>query len=107
MTENLAETESSTAEQHFLRGWRSVIFARSAAASDVGAEATACAWPRPSSLPVVLRGSRGGRPAGIQVDDFYMRFPVVQIAVFMAVAAASLPYLTRGVPVWMRKSEYL
>ncbi len=31
------------------------------------------------------------------IDDFYMVFPVVQIAVFMAVATASLPYLARGV----------
>ena len=35
--------------------------------------------------------------AGIVIDDFYMVFPVIQIAVFMAVATASLPYLARGV----------
>jgi glycosyltransferase 2 family protein len=46
---------------------------------------------------IVLLGSRGGRPAGIVIDDFVMRFPVVQIAVFMAMATASLPYLARGV----------
>src|SRR5207344_2696639 len=36
-------------------------------------------------------------PAGIVIDDYYMRFPVVQVAVFMAVATAALPYLARGV----------
>ena len=46
---------------------------------------------------IVLLGSRGGRPAGIVIDDYYMRFPIVQIAVFMAVATASLPYLARAV----------
>src|SRR5215472_4505932 len=46
---------------------------------------------------IALLGSRGGRPAGIVIDDFVMRFPVVQVAVFMAVATASLPYLARGV----------
>jgi glycosyltransferase 2 family protein len=45
---------------------------------------------------LVLLGSRGGRPAGIMIDDYYMRFPVVQIALFMAVATAALPYLARG-----------
>jgi uncharacterized membrane protein YbhN (UPF0104 family) len=46
---------------------------------------------------IVLLGSRGGRPAGIVIGDYSLRFPVIQIAVFMAVAAASLPYLARGV----------
>src|SRR6516162_9418689 len=46
---------------------------------------------------IAVLGSRGGRPAGIVIDDFVMRFPVVQVAVFMAVATASLPYLARGV----------
>jgi hypothetical protein len=46
---------------------------------------------------VVLLGSNGGRPGGILIDGYYMRFPVFQIAVFMAVATAALPYLARGV----------
>jgi glycosyltransferase 2 family protein len=46
---------------------------------------------------IVLLGSRGGRPAGIVIDDYVLSFPVVQVAVFMAVATASLPYLARGV----------
>src|SRR5690348_2039628 len=35
-----------------------------------------------------LLGSTGGRPAGIVIDDYCLSFPVVQIAVFMAVATA-------------------
>jgi glycosyltransferase 2 family protein len=174
MTENLTERESSAAEQHLLRGWRSVIFAavgsgqRRRRGSDgarlaVAVLALACCLlvirydsrvdraitqvihPPPWSITwlvtvvyqagsfgvvivlvalalvarrweiardiglsaagtaaacgalIVLLGSRGGRPAGVVIDDFYMRFPVVQIAVFMAVATASLPYLARGV----------
>ena len=31
------------------------------------------------------------------IDSYFMRFPVLQIALFMAVAAAALPYLARGV----------
>jgi len=46
---------------------------------------------------IVVLGSRGGRPAGIVIDSYYMRFPVLQIALFMAVATAALPYLARGV----------
>ena len=46
---------------------------------------------------IVALGSRGGRPAGIVIDSYYMRFPVLQIALFMAVATAALPYLARGV----------
>src|SRR5262249_47220115 len=42
-------------------------------------------------------GSRGGRPAGIVIGDYHMSFPVLQIALFMAVATAGLPYLARGV----------
>ena len=31
------------------------------------------------------------------IDSYIMRFPVLQIALFMAVAAAALPYMARGV----------
>jgi len=50
-----------------------------------------------SGVLTLLLGSRGGRPAGIVINGYYMRFPVLQIALFMAVAAAALPYLARGV----------
>jgi glycosyltransferase 2 family protein len=46
---------------------------------------------------VAFLGNRGGRPAGIVIGDYVMRFPVVQVAVFAAVATAGLPYLARGV----------
>ena len=41
-------------------------------------------------------GSRGGRPPGIVIHGYYLSFPVLQIAVFAAVATAALPYLARG-----------
>jgi len=64
-------------------------------ARDIGLSAAGTALA--CGVLIVLLGSRGGRPAGIVIDDYYMRFPVVQIAVFMAVATASLPYLARAV----------
>ncbi|HUY66234.1 MAG TPA: flippase-like domain-containing protein [Acidimicrobiales bacterium] len=45
----------------------------------------------------VILGANGGRPAGTVVDGINLRFPVVQVALFMAVAAAALPYLARMV----------
>jgi len=50
-----------------------------------------------SGILTLALGSRGGRPSGIVIHGYYMRFPVLQIALFMAVAAAALPYLARGV----------
>ena len=49
-----------------------------------------------SGIATLLLGSNGGRPAGIVINGFYMRFPVLQIALFMAVATAALPYLARS-----------
>ncbi len=49
-----------------------------------------------SGLLILALGSRGGRPPGIEIDGYYLSFPVFQIALFMAVATASLPYLARG-----------
>jgi undecaprenyl-diphosphatase len=63
--------------------------ARDIALSAGGAAATC-------GILIALLGSRGGRPGGIVIDGYYMRFPVVQIAVFMAVTTAALPYLARG-----------
>lgn len=45
---------------------------------------------------ILFLGSRGGRPAGIVIHGYYPTFPVLQIAVFAAVATAALPYLARG-----------
>jgi glycosyltransferase 2 family protein len=50
-----------------------------------------------SGLLTLALGSTGGRPGGIVIGGYYMRFPVLQIALFMAVAGAALPYLARGV----------
>ncbi len=64
-------------------------------ARDIGSSAVVAALV--TGILILLLGSRGGRPAGIVIDDYYMRFPVLQIALFTAVATAALPYLARGV----------
>ena len=64
-------------------------------ARDIGLSAAGTAAA--CAILIALLGSRGGRPAGIVIDHYYMTFPVVQIAVFAAVATAALPYLARGV----------
>ena len=50
-----------------------------------------------SGILVLLLGSRGGRPSGVVIHGYYLTFPVLQIALFMAVATAALPYLARSV----------
>ena len=64
-------------------------------ARDIGLSAAGTAAV--CGILIVLLGSRGGRPAGIVIDGYYMRFPVLQVALFAAVATAGLPYLARGV----------
>jgi glycosyltransferase 2 family protein len=59
----------------------------------VSAAGTAAA----GGILILLLGSRGGRPAEIVIYGYYLSFPVLQIAVFAAVATAALPYLARGV----------
>ncbi|MGH3281221.1 MAG: hypothetical protein ACRDNW_19100, partial [Trebonia sp.] len=49
-----------------------------------------------SGILILVLGSRGGRPSGIVIHGYYASFPVLQIALFMAVATAALPYLARG-----------
>ena len=49
-----------------------------------------------SGILTLVLGSNGGRPGGIVIHGYYMRFPVLQIALFMAVTTAALPYLARG-----------
>jgi glycosyltransferase 2 family protein len=66
------------------------VIARDIALSVAGAAAV-------SGILVVILGSHGGRPGGIVIDGYYLTFPVLQIALFMAVASAALPYLARGV----------
>ena len=50
-----------------------------------------------SGILVLVLGSQGGRPSGVVIHGYYLTFPVLQIALFMAVATAALPYLARGV----------
>src|SRR5205809_76541 len=64
-------------------------------ARDIGLSAAGTAAV--CGILIALLGSRGGRPGGIVIDGYYMSFPVLQVALFMAVATAGLPYLARGV----------
>ena len=64
-------------------------------ARDIAVSAAATAAV--SGIAVLLLGSRGGRPSGIVINGYDLTFPVLQIALFMAVATAALPYLARGV----------
>ena len=48
-----------------------------------------------SGLLVLVVGSDGGRGPGTAIHGYSVQFPVFQIAAFMAVATASLPYLAR------------
>jgi uncharacterized membrane protein YbhN (UPF0104 family) len=49
-----------------------------------------------SGMLIAALGSRGGRPAGVMIGGYDLTFPVLRIALFMAVATAALPYLSRG-----------
>ena len=71
-----------------------LIARRWAVARDIALSAVIAAAV--SGIATVLLGSNGGRPAGVLIHGYYMRFPVLQIALFMAVATAALPYLARG-----------
>ncbi|HEY1323427.1 MAG TPA: hypothetical protein VGF32_24425, partial [Streptosporangiaceae bacterium] len=64
-------------------------------ARDIGLSAAGTAAV--CGILIAALGSRGGRPGGIVIGDFQMAFPVLQIALFAAVATAGLPYLARGV----------
>jgi uncharacterized membrane protein YbhN (UPF0104 family) len=64
-------------------------------ARDIGLSAAGTAAA--CGILIALLGSRGGRPGGIVIDGYYTSFPVLRIALFMAVATAGLPYLARGV----------
>ncbi len=64
-------------------------------ARDIGLSAAGTAAV--CGILIALLGSRGGRPGGIVIDGYYTSFPVLRIALFMAVATAGLPYLARGV----------
>jgi uncharacterized protein (TIRG00374 family) len=63
-------------------------------ARDVGLSAAIAAVI--SGLLVVALGSSGGRSSGVTIAGYVLSFPVLQVALFAAVAAAALPYLGRG-----------
>ena len=46
---------------------------------------------------ILFLGTRGGRPAGVVISGYYLTFPIFQVALFVAVATAALPYLARSV----------
>jgi uncharacterized membrane protein YbhN (UPF0104 family) len=50
-----------------------------------------------SGLLMVVLGTGGGRASPPTFHGYDVRFPVLQIAIFMGVATAALPYLARGV----------
>ena len=50
-----------------------------------------------AGLLILLLGADGGRGSGTVISGYYLRFPVFQIAIFMAVATAAMPYLARPV----------
>jgi glycosyltransferase 2 family protein len=64
-------------------------------ARDIGLSAAGTAAA--CGILIAVLGGRGGRPAGVVIGDYVLSFPVLQVAVFMAVATAALPYLARGV----------
>jgi uncharacterized membrane protein YbhN (UPF0104 family) len=63
-------------------------------ARDIGLSVLASALA--SGLLILLLGGNGNRPSGVVIDGYHLRFPVLQIAAFMAIATAALPYLARG-----------
>jgi glycosyltransferase 2 family protein len=63
-------------------------------ARDIGLSVLASAVV--SGVLIVLLGGNGNRPSGVVIDGYHLRFPVLQIAAFMAIATAALPYLSRG-----------
>jgi glycosyltransferase 2 family protein len=64
-------------------------------ARDIGLSAAGTAAV--SGILAVWLGTHGGRPSGIVIDHYDLSFPVIQIALFMAVTTAALPYLARTV----------
>jgi uncharacterized membrane protein YbhN (UPF0104 family) len=71
-----------------------LIARRWAVARDIALSAAGAAAM--SGIAVLALGSHGGRPAGVVIGGYDLSFPVLQIALFMAVATAALPYLARG-----------
>src|SRR5689334_5198485 len=64
-------------------------------ARDIGLSAAGTAAV--GGILIAVLGSRGGRAGGVVIVGYYMSFPVLQIALFTAVATAGLAYLARAV----------
>ena len=71
-----------------------LIARRWAAARDIPLSAAVAAAA--SGILVASLGARGGRPAGVEIGGYLLSFPVLRIALFVAVATAALPYLARA-----------
>lgn len=67
---------------------RRLEVARDIALSVIGSAAV-------TGMLILLMGSDGGRGPGTAIHGYSVHFPVLQIAAFMAVATASIPYLAR------------
>ena len=65
------------------------VMARDIVVSAAGAAAV-------SGLLIAWLGGHGGRPSAVVFAGYALSFPVLQIALFAAVAAAALPYLARN-----------
>src|SRR5215470_10622983 len=50
-----------------------------------------------SGILVLVLGAAGGRPQTVRFDGYSLSFPVLHVAVAVAVATVGLPYLARGV----------
>lgn len=72
-----------------------LIARRWAVARDIALSAAGAAAV--SGILIVILGTSGGRPAGVVIGGYALTFPVLRIALFMAVTTAALPYLARGV----------
>jgi uncharacterized protein (TIRG00374 family) len=72
-----------------------VVARRWEVARDIGLSAAGTAAV--SGILALWLGTHGGRPGGVVIDAYDLSFPVIQIALFMAVATAALPYLARTV----------
>jgi len=50
-----------------------------------------------SGILILILGASGGRPDTVRFDGYRLSFPVLHVAVAVAVATVGLPYLARGV----------
>ena len=58
---------------------------------------TAAGTAAVSGLLILVLGASGGRPPSIQFDGYVLSFPVLHVALAIAILSAGLPYLSRTV----------